>query len=143
ERIGALHVVSPDADTARKVLSQVKICIRTNYSNPATQGAALVDIILGDAELRANWEAELGGMRERIKSLRSRLVQGLQEHGVDDMGFIREQLGMFSYSGLTKDQMVALRNEHAVYGTDKGRMCVAALNSNNVDHVARAIAAVR
>lgn len=143
ERTGALHVVSPDADTARKVLSQVKICIRTNYSNPATHGAALVDIVLGDQELRANWEAELGGMRERIKSMRSRLVQGLQEQGIEDMGFISEQLGMFSYSGLTKDQMVALRNEHAVYGTDKGRMCVAALNNRNVDRVAKAIAAVR
>lgn len=143
ERIGALHVVSPDADTARKVLSQVKICIRTNYSNPATHGAALVDIVLGDEELRANWEAELGSMRERIKSLRGRLVQGLQQQGIEDMGFINEQLGMFSYSGLTKDQMVALRTEHGVYGTDKGRMCVAALNSSNVDHVASAIAAVR
>ncbi|WP_461105318.1 amino acid aminotransferase [Tessaracoccus terricola] len=143
ERIGALHVVSPDADTAKKVLSQVKICIRTNYSNPATHGAALVDIVLGDPELRANWEAELGGMRERIKSLRGRLVQGLQDSGVDDMGFISEQLGMFSYSGLTKDQMVALRRDHGVYGTDKGRMCVAALNSSNVEHVAKAIAAVR
>ncbi|MCC2593110.1 aspartate/tyrosine/aromatic aminotransferase [Tessaracoccus sp. OS52] len=143
ERIGALHVVSPDAETARKVLSQLKICIRTNYSNPATQGAALVDTILRDPELRASWENELAGMRNRIKSLRGRLVQGLREHGIEDMDFINDQLGMFSYSGLSKDQMIALRTEHAVYGTDSGRMCVAALNSSNVDHVAQAIAAVR
>lgn len=143
ERIGALHVVSPDVETARRVLSQVKVCIRTNYSNPATHGAALVAIVLEDAELRANWEAELGRMRDRIKNLRARLVEGLRAHGVDDMDFIAAQLGMFSYSGLTKDQMVTLRSEHAIYGTDAGRMCVAALNSGNVDRVASAIAAVR
>lgn len=143
ERIGALHVVSPDAETARKVLSQVKICIRTNYSNPAMHGAALVTTVLTDPELRANWEAELGVMRDRIKDLRTRLVDGLRAQGVEDMDFISSQLGMFSYSGLTKEQMVALRNEHAVYGTDAGRMCVAALNSGNVERVAKAIAAVR
>ncbi|MDO5736559.1 MAG: amino acid aminotransferase [Propionibacteriaceae bacterium] len=143
ERIGALHVVSPDAETARNVLSQLKICIRTNYSNPAKQGAALVAEVLGDAELRQMWEEELAGMRERIKRLRSQLVEGLRAEGIDDMDFIAEQLGMFSYSGLTRDQMVALRTDHAIYGTDAGRMCVAALNSGNVAQVARAIAAVR
>ncbi|MDO5737526.1 MAG: amino acid aminotransferase [Propionibacteriaceae bacterium] len=143
ERIGALHVVAPDAEAARKVLSQLKVCIRTNYSNPAKQGAALVAEVLGDPELRQSWEDELAGMRERIKNLRYHLVTGLRDAGITDMDFISDQLGMFSYSGLTKDQMVALRTEHGVYGTDAGRMCVAALNSRNIEHVAKAIAAVR
>lgn len=143
ERIGALHVVTQDADAAAKVLSQLKICIRTNYSNPAKHGAALVAEVLGDPELRQMWEDELTAMRTRIKALRSQLVEGLRAEGITDMDFIAEQLGMFSYSGLTKEQMVALRTEHGIYGTDAGRMCVAALNSRNIGHVARAIAAVR
>ena len=143
ERIGALHVVTSDADAARKVLSQLKICIRTNYSNPAKQGAALVAEVLNDPELRTMWEDELTEMRERIKRLRAQLVEGLRAEGVEDMDFIADQLGMFSYSGLTRDQMVALRTEHGIYGTDAGRMCVAALNSDNVGRVARAIAVVR
>jgi aspartate/tyrosine/aromatic aminotransferase len=99
--------------------------------------------VLTDPELRTLWNAELGGMRDRIKAMRHRLVAGLTAAGVDDMGFITTQVGMFSYSGLTKDQMVALREQHGVYGTDKGRICVAALNDGNVDYVCRAIAAVR
>ncbi len=143
ERIGALHVVTHSADTARMVLSQLKICIRTNYSNPAKHGAALVAEVLNDPELRQMWEDELSHMRVRIKALRTQLVAELRAQGITDMDFIAEQLGMFSYSGLTKDQMVALRTEHGIYGTDAGRMCVAALNSRNIGHVARAIAAVR
>ena len=143
ERIGALHVVGQDADAARKVLSQLKICIRTNYSNPAKHGAALVAEVLNDPGLRRMWEDELAAMRVRIKSLRAQLVERLRAEGIKDMDFIAEQLGMFSYSGLTRDQMVALRDEHGIYGTDAGRMCVAALNSRNIGHVARAIAAVR
>ncbi|MEZ5085835.1 MAG: amino acid aminotransferase [Tessaracoccus sp.] len=143
ERIGSLSVVSSDADEAPRVLSQLKVIIRTNYSNPATFGAAVVATVLGDAELRALWEEELGQMRDRIKTLRSGLVAALEAEGIDDMGFIAAQLGMFSYSGLTKDQMVRLRTEFGVYGTDSGRMCVAALNDGNLAHVAKAIAAVR
>ena len=143
ERIGALHVVGQDADAARKVLSQLKICILTNYSNPAKHGAALVAEVLNDPGLRRMWEDELAAMRVRIKSLRAQLVERLRAEGIKDMDFIAEQLGMFSYSGLTRDQMVALRDEHGIYGTDAGRMCVAALNSRNIGHVARAIAAVR
>ncbi len=143
ERTGALHVVTQDARAAAKVLSQLKICIRTNYSNPAKHGAALVAEVLNDPELRQMWEDELAAMRDRIKTLRAQLVEGLRAEGITDMDFIAGQLGMFSYSGLTKDQMVALRTEHGVYGTDAGRMCVAALNSRNIGHVARAIAAVR
>ncbi|HJE52557.1 MAG TPA: aspartate/tyrosine/aromatic aminotransferase [Tessaracoccus flavescens] len=143
ERIGSLSVVTSSADAAKRVLSQLKICIRTNYSNPPTQGEALVSTVLTEPELRAQWEDELAEMRERIKRLRQALVAGLAERGIDDMGFIADQLGMFSYSGLTKDQMVALRTEYGIYGTDAGRMCVAALNDGNVGYVADAIAAVR
>ena len=143
ERIGSLSVVLGSAEEAKKVLSQLKIVVRTNYSNPPTEGAALVTTVLTDQELRQSWEDELGSMRERIKTLRQGLVDALAARGIDDMGFIAEQLGMFSYSGLTKDQMVALRTEHGVYGLDSGRMCVAALNTGNLDYVADAIAAVR
>ena len=143
ERVGALHVVSPDAQTASRVLSQVKICIRTNYSNPPTYGAALVATVLGDPELRREWEMELASMRDRIKDMRSQLVTGLRRHGIEDMDFILEQLGMFSYSGLSKDQMDELRTKYAIYGTSAGRMCVAALNEDNIEQVVGAIAAVR
>ncbi|AQP47300.1 aromatic amino acid aminotransferase [Tessaracoccus aquimaris] len=143
ERIGSLSVVLGSAEEAKKVLSQLKIVVRTNYSNPPTEGAALVTTVLTDPELRQSWEDELGSMRERIKTLRQGLVDALAARGISDMGFIAEQLGMFSYSGLTKDQMIALRTEHGVYGLDSGRMCVAALNTGNLDYVADAIASVR
>ena len=143
ERIGSLSVVTASADAARRVLSQLKICIRTNYSNPSTHGAALVATVLGDQELRRGWELELAEMRDRIKQLRRGLVAALEARGVQDMGFIAAQMGMFSYSGLTKPQMVALRSDYGIYGTDAGRMCVAALNHGNLSYVADAIAAVR
>ena len=143
ERIGSLSVVTGSADAARRVLSQLKICIRTNYSNPSTHGAALVATVLGDQELRRGWEQELAEMRDRIKQLRRGLVAALEARGVQDMGFIAAQMGMFSYSGLTKPQMVALRSDYGIYGTDAGRMCVAALNHGNLSYVADAIAAVR
>jgi aminotransferase class I and II len=143
ERTGALHIVCGTAEEARNVLSQVKICIRTNYSNPATHGAAIVADVLGNPDQRASWEAELGRMRDRIKQMRIRLVEGLRAEGIEDMDFIAQQAGMFSYSGLTRDQMLALRHDHGIYGTEKGRMCVAALNDSNLETVAKAIAAVR
>ena len=143
ERVGALSVLCTDKDEAARVLSQLKIMIRTNYSNPPTHGGAVVAQVLGDATLRALWEKELGEMRVRIKAMRQKLVDGLKAAGVkQDMGFITTQIGMFSYSGLSKDQMVRLRNEFGVYGTDTGRMCVAALNSKNIDYVCQAIAKV-
>ncbi len=143
ERVGALSVVCADQDEAARVLSQLKIVIRTNYSNPPTHGGAVVAKVLGDASLRAQWEQELGAMRSRIKLMRQKLVEGLQAAGVpQDMGFITRQVGMFSYSGLSKEQMQRLRSEFGVYGTDTGRMCVAALNSKNVDYVCQAIAKV-
>ena len=143
ERVGALSVVAADKDEAARVMSQLKIVIRTNYSNPPTHGGAVVAAVLNDASLRAQWEAELADMRVRIKAMRQKLVDGLKAAGVtQDMSFITTQIGMFSYSGLSKDQMVRLRSEFGVYGTDTGRMCVAALNSKNIDYVCKAIAAV-
>ena len=132
-----------DKQEADRVLSQLKITIRTNYSNPPTHGGAIVAAVLGTPELRAQWEQELAEMRVRIKQMRHKLVDGLKAAGVkQDMGFITSQIGMFSYSGLSKDQMVRLRTEFGVYGTDTGRMCVAALNSKNIDYVCQAIAKV-
>ncbi len=143
ERVGALSVLCQDKQEADRVLSQLKITIRTNYSNPPTHGGAIVATVLGTPELRAQWEQELAEMRVRIKQMRHKLVDGLKAAGVkQDMGFITSQIGMFSYSGLSKDQMVRLRSEFGVYGTDTGRMCVAALNSKNIDHVCASIARV-
>jgi len=143
ERVGALSVLCADADSASRVLSQLKIAIRTNYSNPPTHGAQVVATVLNTPELRAMWEEELAGMRTRIKQMRVSLVEKLKAAGVkEDMNFITDQIGMFSYSGLSKDQMVRLRNEFGVYGVDSGRICVAALNSKNIDYVCSSIAKV-
>ena len=143
ERVGALSVLCASKEEADRVLSQLKIVIRTNYSNPPTHGGAVVAAVLNNPELRALWEKELGEMRVRIKAMRQKLVDGLKAAGVkQDMSFITQQIGMFSYSGLSKDQMVRLRSEFGVYGTDTGRMCVAALNSKNIDYVCQAIAKV-
>ena len=143
ERVGGLSVLCENKAEADRVLSQLKIVIRTNYSNPPTHGGAVVAAVLNNPELRALWEKELGEMRQRIKLMRSKLVEGLKAAGVkQNMDFIIEQIGMFSYSGLNKDQMVRLRNEFGVYGTDTGRMCVAALNSKNIAHVCQSIAKV-
>jgi aromatic-amino-acid transaminase len=143
ERVGALSVLCSNKDDAARVLSQLKIVIRTNYSNPPTHGGQVVANVLNTPELRSLWEKELGEMRVRIKQMRSLLVDKLKSAGVkEDMSFITQQIGMFSYSGLSKDQMVRLRNEFAVYGTDTGRMCVAALNTKNIDYVCASIAKV-
>ncbi len=143
ERVGALSVLCENKGEADRVLSQLKIVIRTNYSNPPIHGGAVVAAVLNNPELRAVWEEELAGMRVRIKAMRQKLVDGLKAAGVkQDMSFITSQIGMFSYSGLSKAQMVRLRNEFGVYGTDTGRMCVAALNSKNIDYVCASIAKV-
>ena len=143
ERVGALSVLCESKEEASRVLSQLKIAIRTNYSNPPIHGGAVVAAVLNDPARRAVWEKELAEMRVRIKAMRQTLVNGLKAAGVkQDMSFITTQIGMFSYSGLTKDQMVRLRNEFGVYGTDTGRMCVAALNSKNIDYVCQSIAKV-
>ena len=143
ERVGGLSVLCTDKDEASRVLSQLKIVIRTNYSNPPTHGGAVVASVLNNPELRALWEKELGNMRVRIKEMRQKLVDGLKAAGVQqDMSFMVEQIGMFSYSGLSKEQMLRLRSEFGVYGTDTGRICVAALNNKNVGYVCESIAKV-
>ncbi len=143
ERVGALSVLCASKDDADRVMSQLKVVIRTNYSNPQIHGATVVATVLNTPELRAQWEEELAEMRVRIKAMRQKLVDGLKAAGVkQDMSFITDQIGMFSYSGLSKDQMVRLRTEFGVYGTDTGRMCVAALNSKNVAYVCESIAKV-
>jgi aromatic-amino-acid transaminase len=143
ERVGALSVACASKEECDRVLSQLKIMIRTNYSNPPTHGGTVCAMVLNTPDLRNMWEEELAEMRVRIKAMRSSFVEKLKAAGVtQDMSFITTQIGMFSYSGLSKDQMVRLRNEFGVYGTDTGRMCVAALNSKNIDHVCASIAKV-
>jgi aromatic-amino-acid transaminase len=143
ERVGALTIVDSSREESMRVLSQLKRVIRANYSNPPTHGGAIVTMVLSSPELRRMWEEELGEMRERIKSMRSGLVDALKRHGVrDDFSFILKQNGMFSYSGLTAAQVDRLRDEFGVHAVASGRICVAALNSKNLDYVARAIAAV-
>jgi aromatic-amino-acid transaminase len=143
ERVGALSVVCASKDEAVRVLSQLKIVIRTNYSNPPTHGASVVAHVLTTPALRAQWEEELAGMRQRIKAMRVALVAKLQAAGVPgDLSYITTQQGMFSYSGLNAAQMQRLRSEFGIYGVDSGRICVAALNEKNLDAVAKAIAAV-
>ena len=147
ERVGALSVVCSSADDCTRVLSQLKITIRTNYSNPPTHGAQVVATVLDNPALRAQWEAELAGMRLRIQQMRglllSKLDARLRAAGIEqDFSFITRQRGMFSYSGLSQPQMQRLRREFGVYGVDSGRICVAALNTRNIDYVVDAVAAV-
>ena len=143
ERIGALTVVAGDAGEAARVLSQLKRTIRANYSNPPMHGGQIVTTVLKSPELRALWEAELATMRNRIKLMRAMLVERLHERIPDsDFRYVLRQRGMFSYSGLTREQVERLRAEFSIYAIDTGRICVAALNSRNVEDVAAAIAAV-
>jgi aromatic-amino-acid transaminase len=143
ERVGALSIVCESKSEAERVLSQLKRVIRTNYSNPPTHGAEVVTMVLKTPQLRALWESELASMRDRIKQMRSLLQQKLAAAGLKhDTSFITRQRGMFSYSGLGKEQMQRLRSEFGVYGVDSGRICVAALNERNIDAVVHAIAAV-
>jgi aromatic-amino-acid transaminase len=143
ERVGALSVVSASSDEAARVLSQLKRLIRTNYSNPPTHGGKVVAAVLQDADLFALWERELGGMRDRIKDMRRQFVEKLQAKVPGaNFEFVRTQRGMFSYSGLTKPQVDRLRSEFSIYAIDTGRICVAALNSRNIDYVVDAVAKV-
>lgn len=143
ERVGALSIVGSSADESARVMSQLKRVIRTNYSNPPVHGAQVVANVLGTPELRKLWEEELGAMRERIHQMRHTLADKLKEKvSSQSFDFIIRQQGMFSYSGLTKDQVMRLRNEFSIYAIDTGRICVAALNSHNIDRVSDAIARV-
>jgi len=143
ERVGGLSIVAASADEAARALSQLKRLVRTNYSNPPTHGGRVVAAVLDDPELRALWERELGGMRDRIRKIRERLVASLAARlpGAD-FGYVTRQRGMFSYSGLTKEQVERLRRDYAIYAVESGRICVAALNEKNLEYVAEGIAAV-
>lgn len=143
ERVGALSIVDASQEESARVLSQLKRVIRANYSNPPTHGGAIVTTVLTTPELRRMWEVELGEMRERIKSMRRGLVDRLHARGArQDFSFMLRQNGMFSYSGLTAAQVARLRDEFGIHAVATGRICVAALNSRNLDYVAKAIAAV-
>lgn len=143
ERVGALSLITSNADEAARVLSQVKRVVRTNYSNPPTHGGAIVTDVLTTPELRILWEQELGEMRERIRAMRLAFVEKLKALNVkQDFSFVARQRGMFSYSGLTSQQVDRLREEFGIYAVSSGRICVAALNGGNIDRVVKAIAAV-
>jgi aromatic-amino-acid transaminase len=143
ERIGAASVVTGSAEEAARVLSQLKLVVRSNYSNPPTTGADIVARILTTAELRAQWDKEVAGMRDRIKAMRKGLVEGVQRRVPGfDFSFVMKQRGMFSYSGLTKEQVLRLRAEYSIYTIETGRICVAALTTKNLDYVADAISKV-
>ena len=141
ERVGALSIVTAAKEESARVMSQLKRVIRTNYSNPPTHGGAVVAAVLSSPELRAMWEKELAGMRDRIRLMRSSLVDKLQARGVaQDFSFVTRQRGMFSYTGLTAAQVELLRADYGIYAVSTGRICLAALNSRNIDYVADAIA---
>ena len=143
ERVGALSVVAQDKDEAARILSQLKRVVRTNYSNPPTHGGSVVATILTTPELRAQWEAELAVMRDRIRAMRTGLVERLVKRGVKhDFSFVTAQRGMFSYSGLTAPQVDRLRDEFGIYAISTGRICLASVNSRNIDAIADAMAAV-
>jgi aromatic-amino-acid transaminase len=143
ERVGALSIVTQDSDEAARVLSQVKRVIRTNYSSPPSHGSQAAATVLTTPELRALWEVELGQIRERIKTMRRELVEKIRELRSDfNFSYIVEQRGMFSYSGLNREQVRRLREEYSIYTIDTGRICVAALTSRNIDYVAKAVASV-
>lgn len=142
ERVGALSIVTESKEETARVLSQVKRVIRTNYSNPPTHGATIVSAVLNSPELRAVWEQELGEMRLRIRGMRQAMVEKLAAQTDRDFSFVGRQRGMFSYSGLTKEQVGRLRTEFGIYALDTGRICVAALNQSNIDAVTKAIVQV-
>ena len=143
ERVGALNIAAASKEEAGRVLSQLKRVVRTNYSNPPIHGGQVVATILASPELRKLWEEELAGMRVRIRQMRQMLVAKLKEQApAHDFDFVIKQRGMFSYSGLTKVQVERLRDEFSIYAVDTGRICVAALNTKNIDSVVAAITKV-
>lgn len=143
ERVGALSIIASSKEEAGRVMSQLKRVIRTNYSNPPIHGGAIVAAVLSDASLRQLWENELAGMRDRIRAMRTGLVDQLKIAGVaQDFSFVVQQRGMFSYTGLTADQVERLRSEFAIYAVSTGRICLAALNTKNIGYVADSIATI-
>ena len=143
ERVGALSIVTASKEEGGRVMSQLKRVIRTNYSNPPTHGGALVAAVLASPELRGQWETELAGMRDRIRAMRTGLVAAIKAQGVaQDFSFVAQQRGMFSYTGLSAAQVERMKDEFGIYAVSTGRICLAALNTKNIDYVAKAIATV-
>ncbi|MEX2309686.1 MAG: amino acid aminotransferase [Pirellulales bacterium] len=143
ERVGALTIVATDKKAADTVQSQVKACIRANYSNPPAHGAELVTTVLGDADLRKLWEKEVAQMRDRINGMRGLLVKTLKAKGVPgDYSFITRQRGMFSFSGLSPQQVETLKQKYAIYIVGSGRINVAGITEQNVGPLCEAIADV-
>ena len=143
ERVGALSIVTASKEEAGRVLSQVKRVIRTNYSNPPIHGGAIVAAVLNSPELRQMWEDELAGMRDRIRAMRTSLVEQLKAEGIaQDFSFVIAQRGMFSYTGLSAEQVEKLKSDFGIYAVSTGRICLAALNTRNISYVAKAIAQV-
>lgn len=143
ERVGALNLVASSAEAADAANSHLKICVRTNYSNPPAHGGQIVAEILGDPELRQRWEVELAEMRDRINDMRHLFVETLDQHGAGrDFSFIVRQRGMFSYSGLSPAHVQALRERHGVYIVGSGRINVAGMTEANMEYLCGAIADV-
>ena len=143
ERVGAVSIVTGSADEAKRALSQVKRVVRANYSGPPSYGGSLAVTVLTNPKLREQWDGELAQMRDRIKLMRQQLIEKIRAERADfDWSHVATQRGMFSYTGLTKDQVRRLREDYSIYALDNGRACVAALNSRNIDYVAKAIASV-
>ena len=143
ERIGALTVVTQSADEARRVQTHLKTCARANYSNPSAFGGRIVERVLADDALRSEWIEELSGMRNRIRKMRKALADEMQTIGAKrDFTFVTQQAGMFSFTGLTPEQVDRLATEFGIYAVRNGRICVCGLNDKNVSYVARSFAAV-
>ena len=143
ERVGALTILGSDEHLLQNVLSQIKVCIRSNYSNPPSHGGDIVKLILSDSNLRKEWEKELNQIRDRMKNMRDELAEKLQKLGSKkDFSFIKSQRGMFSISGLDKQQVKELREKYAIYIVDSGRINIAGINSNNIDRLSESIVSV-
>ena len=143
ERVGALTLVGESEAAAEKALSHLKKVIRTNYSNPPAHGSSIVTTVLNDATLRTLWESEVKAMRDRIAGMRKLFVDTLREKGVlQDFSFLTKQKGMFSFSGLTKEQVARLRDVYAIYIVGSGRINVAGITEGNMNVLCKAIAAV-
>jgi aspartate/tyrosine/aromatic aminotransferase len=136
-------VVAENADQAAVVMSQIKLRIRYNYSNPPSHGGQIVATVLGDKELKAKWIEEVADIRDRINEMRHLFVKTLKEKGVEqDFSSIIEQRGMFSFSGLTKEQVLQLREKYSIYIVDSGRINVAGMTRDNMDQLCEAIKSV-
>jgi aspartate/tyrosine/aromatic aminotransferase len=141
--VGALTVVAEDAERGDVAMSHMRQAIRANYSNPPAHGATVVEVVLSDAELREIWQGEVAAMRGRINGMRRRFVEALQQAGAKgEFSFVADQRGMFSFTGMSKEEVIALREQHAIYMVESGRVNVAGLTEANLGRVAEAVTAV-